>query len=102
MNFLENGFTLEQKSTFLHIAGGVLVGIASGVMTKDPWQIGNQGAVLFMFGIMSILYFIATRGLKLRSQETPEKKYGIKWYLSNGIYPYVVFWLLAWIAIYNI
>ena len=94
--------TLEQKSTAVHGIGGVLIGIISGVMTKDPYQIGNGGVLLFMLGILAILYFITQRLFKLRTLETAEQKYGAKWYLTNGFYPYAIFWLLAWIAIYNI
>ena len=94
--------TLEQKSTALHVVAGILAGIASGFMAKDPYQIGNGGIILFTLGILSILYFVSQRFFKLRSIETPEKKYGAKWYLSNGFYPYAIFWLLVWIMIYNI
>ncbi len=102
MSLLEFNLTLEQKSTFLHVAGGVLVGVASGFMTKDPYQIGSGASLGFMLSILAIVYFITQRGFNLRSHETPEQKYGVKWYLTNGVYPYVVFWLLAWIVIYNI
>ena len=66
--------TLEQKSTAIHGIGGVLIGIISGVMTKDPYQIGNGGVLLFMLGILAILYFITQRFFKLRSIETAEQK----------------------------
>ncbi|HIK00386.1 TPA: hypothetical protein H1016_02485 [archaeon] len=94
--------TLEQKSTAVHVVIGIVIGLVSGFMTKDPYQIGNGGILLFMLGILALVYFVSQRIFNLRGQETTDKKYGAKWYLSNGVYPYAIFWLLAWLIIYNI
>ena len=94
--------TLEQKSTAVHAVAGVAIGVVSGVMTKDPYQIGEGAILLFMLGILAMLYFVSQKAFNLKAQETADKKYGWKWYLSNGFWPYFIFWLLAWIAIYNI
>ena|SRR3989344_1014945 len=94
--------TLEQKSTAVHGVAGVVIGVVSGFMTKDPAQIGNGAIILFMLGVLSLLYFVSQKLFNLRGQETADKKYGWKWYLSNGFYPYTILWLLAWIAVYNI
>jgi hypothetical protein len=106
--------TLEQKSFAFHGILGVIIGVLSGIMTKDPYQIPNSGILLLTIGVLAITYYIAKRIFKLAEISTDaltsvssqklgdQKKYDFKWYLSNGVYPYLILWLLAWIIIYNI
>ena len=93
---------IDQKSTILHSTVGIGIGLLSGIMSKDPYQIGNGGIVIFMLGILALLYYVSQKFFSLKANETAEKKYGKKWYLSNGAYPYMIFWLVAWIFLYNL
>ena len=94
--------TLEQKSTAIHGIVGVGIGVLSGVLSKDPYQLANTQLVLLAVGIAAIFYFISQKLFKLKEISTEQQKYDTKWYLSNGTYPYFIFWIVAWIALYNI
>ncbi len=94
--------TLEQKSTAVHGAFGVILGVASGILSKDPYQLANTQILLLTVGVLFILYFITQKLFKLREISTEKQKYDKKWYLSNGVYPYLIFWLVVWIFVYNL
>ena len=94
--------TVEQKSTALHGIIGVGIGIASGVLSKDPYQMPNTQILLLTLGVLLILYYVSQKLFKLREISTEQQKYDKKWYLSNGVYPYLIFWIVAWILVYNI
>ncbi len=94
--------TLEQKSFTFHGVIGIVFGVLSGIMSKDPYQIPGSQILVLTLGVLFILYYASQRIFKLRELSTEQKKYDFKWFASNGIYPYLVFWLLAWIVIYNV
>lgn len=94
--------TIEQKSTTVHAVLGIAIGVLAGIMSKHPYQIATGGILMFTIGVLLLLYFVMQKLFGLKALETPDKKYGAKWYLSNGAYPYLIFWLLAWIVLYNI
>lgn len=94
--------TLEQKATALHGVLGAGIGVLSGLLSKDPYQLPNSQIILLVLGALAILYFVTQRLFKLREIMAEPQKYGAKWYLSNGAYPYLIFWLVVWIAVYNL
>ncbi|HIK02955.1 TPA: hypothetical protein H1012_03875 [archaeon] len=94
--------TVEQKSTALHGILGTGIGIASGVMSKDPYQLPNLQILLLSLGVLFILYYVSQKLFKLREMSSEQMKYDAKWYLGNGAYPYIIFWIVTWILVYNI
>ena len=96
------GLTLDQKSTTINGIVGAVIGVASGILSKDPYQIPNLQILLLAVGVSAILYFITQKILNLKALSTEQVKYGGKWFLAHGAYPYFLVWLVAWVAIYNL
>jgi len=89
--------TMEIKVTVIHAIGGAIVGYVSSMLSS------NLITVLFaaacVFGMMTATQWIF--GLK-PTEEKGVKKYDKKWFLSNAIWPYLLFWLLVWVLFYNL
>jgi len=73
-------------SLMIHAPVAIAVGWLSAFL--DHWVAGVIGiAVLFACGYVS---------------EKLAKKKGIKWWLANGIFIYVMFWLISWTVFLNL
>lgn len=90
--------TIEFKCAVIHLVVGSIVGFISSLLTSN-WVI-----LLMMLVVLFATGQVAERILKYGEEKTPsgEKKYGGKWWLSNGVWPYIIFWLFVWIIFYNI
>lgn len=90
-------FTMEVKSTIINAIGGAIVGYVSGHLTS------NLITVLFaaacVFGMMKATQWIFGLAPK---EERGVMKYDNKWFLSNAIWPFALFWLLVWVLFYNL
>lgn len=102
MNPLKD-FTLEKKLTLINTIAGILVGLLSGFLSIDPYQV-SSGILVFM----AVVFYITTGQIfqhvfdvGKKKEEDKDKEYGIKWWLSNSGMMYFGFWLLSWIFIYN-
>ena len=87
--------TMEEKSFIVHTLGGVSVGFISAFLSG----MSLTGTQVLLFAVV-ILYGIGMgfrRGLKL-----DPAKYNFRWWLANGIYPYMCFWLFVWILLTNL
>lgn len=90
--------TLELKVVLIHVAIGAIIGVISSYLST------NFTAVLMAIVVLLAMRTI-TKQVTLKAKETDSDKtptYDTKWWLSNGLYPYVVFWLLIWILFYNL
>jgi len=87
--------TLEVKSMLVHILIGGIIGFISS-------QLHSNYIVLMMMLVVLLATGQLTQYL-LKIKTTEEgKKYDRKWWLSNGGWQYVTFWLLTWILFLNI
>ena len=92
-------WTPELKSTLVHAAVGSLVGLVSSVLTSGKLAL-----------IMMVVFSWATgQGIQkftkwhpLEKQEDGTEKRTKKWWLANGFYPFIIFWLFCWVLFYNI
>jgi len=78
--------TLDEKIYYGHILAGTLVGVGCGYL--------GSGAAVGMLGLaaMFLFWFGLKKALKLEKDN--------KWWLSNGIWPYVMFWLFTWALVF--
>ena len=78
--------TLDEKIYYGHILLGVVMGTVCGILGSGP-AVGLIGIFpLFAF------WFGTKKALKLEKDN--------KWWLSNGIWPYVMFWLFIWALVF--
>ncbi len=94
---------LEQKSVIIHSVSGTLVGILSGYLSSDPYQLSSGLILILMLIFLWITGEAVQFAFKLKKEKDSEgkKKYDMKWWMSNGGLIYMGFWLIAWIIMYN-
>ncbi len=73
-------------SLIIHTVAAILVGWLSSLLSI--WIAGLTGIVV----LLGCGYF----------SERVTKKKGIKWWFANGIFIYLMFWLISWIVFINI
>jgi len=80
--------SLDEKIYYAHIVLGALMGILCGYMGSGS-TVGLLGlAVLFAF------WGGLKKALKLDKDN--------KWWLGNGVWPYVMLWLFVWALVFYI
>jgi len=82
--------TLEDKSFVLHSTTGAAMGLVSTLLPKEA---AGMLAIMLMYGIWAAFRHV----MKL-----DPKTHGTKWWLGNGLYPYLIIWLFVWVFAYNI
>ena len=82
---MEFKLTIEEKSYYAHIAAGVVMGILCAFLGKGTPLVLLGFVVLYLFGLAF------RRGLKLDKEQ-----YNDKWWLGNGVFAYIMFWLFFW------
>ncbi|MFH1425031.1 MAG: hypothetical protein ABIG20_05200 [archaeon] len=90
--------TMELKTMLIHIVMGIIIGYVSNMLTSNIVILFMMIVVLFATGQAVQKAF----SLKPETSASGEKKYDRKWWLSNGAYPYIVFWIFIWILFYNL
>jgi len=88
---MEFKLTIEEKSYYAHIVAGILMGLLCAVL--------GTGVPLVVFGFV-VLYLFGygfRRGMKLDREQ-----YNDKWWLGNGVFAYIVFWLFFWALAYHL
>lgn len=74
-------------SIILHLVTGIIAGYLSFVLGRTLYAVGIAILILIISG------FAAQKIVKQK---------GIKWWLGNGAILYLFFWLISWIAFYNL
>lgn len=78
--------TLDEKIYYAHIVLGIVMGAVCGYL-------GSGAAVsLLGLGTLVVFWFGLKKALKLEKDN--------KWWLGNGIWPYVMFWLFVWALVF--
>lgn len=77
--------TDELKSTVLHFLAGILMGFIS-------FKLGRNAGIA-----VSILAAFALSKLTLIAFKSKEKK----WWLGNGLWPYLTSWIASWTIFIN-
>ena len=93
--------TLEFQVTLIHVLVGATVGYLSSLLSRNSYALLLMVFVLWVLGQAVEKGFKLEKGKKVREEEKAEE-YSLKWWLSNGIYPYLIFWLFVWIIFYNL
>ena len=94
---------IEQKSVIIHAIIGVIIGAVSGILSSDPYQVGNGFIFLLMLVVLVVTGQLVQKLFNLADEKTPEgdKKYDFKWWMMQGGLIYVGFWLIVWVLFYN-
>lgn len=87
--------TIELKMTLVYVILGAVVGVLSSYVYN------NIIVLLMALTILIATIQVLQRVLKLEKKEGSEQ-YTPKWWLANGAYPYLIFWLFVWIIFYNL
>ena len=93
--------TLELQVTLIHVFVGAAVGFSSSLLSRNSYALLLAVFVLWVLGQAVEKGYKLEKGKKVREHEKAEE-YSFKWWLSNGIYPYLIFWLFVWIIFYNL
>ena len=78
--------TLDEKIYYAHIILGAVMGIICGYLGGAP-HIGLLG-----IGVLLLFWSGLRKALKLDKDN--------KWWLGNGVWPYVMFWLFVWALVF--
>jgi len=87
--------SIELKVTIIHVILGAFVGFLSSYLYSN-WVV-----LLMALAILLAAGQVLQRVMKLEKKEGSER-YTTKWWLANGAYPYLIFWLFVWIIFYNL
>lgn len=91
--------TLELKTTLIHVVAGCILGFVSSLLTNNLIVLAMMLVAMLATGqVVQRVFNIKPA----KDEKTGSMKYDKKWWLSNGVYPYVIFWLLVWILFYNL
>ncbi len=82
--------TAEDKSFIVSTIAGTAAGLLSVYLT------GIQALIVSIIAL-KLLQTAVTKALPLDAEQKE-----FKWWAANGIYPYVIFWVVAWILAKNI
>lgn len=77
----------EKISVLLHSATGIIAGVVSNFLGAPVYALGAAIIVLYATG---------------RTTEFVAEKEGFKWWLGNGVVPFLFIWLISWILLFNI
>ena len=77
----------ENKSFSVHIIAGILAGVLSFFLDNQAY------ALLAMVVVAAVLVKALERFLG---------KEKIKWWLTNGLWIYLLLWVISWTVLYNI
>ncbi len=81
--------TLEEKSFILHSTAGAAMGLVSIFLPK-------QAAGILAIAVMYAVWVVFRQSMKL-----DPKTHGVKWWLGQGVYPFLTLWLFVWVLAYN-
>jgi ABC-type branched-subunit amino acid transport system permease subunit len=92
-------WTPELKSTLVHALVGSIVGLVSSFLTSGKLALAML--LVFSWATGQAIQKFSKWQPKV-AQSNGVEKYQTKWWLGNGFYPFLIFWLFCWVLFYNI
>lgn len=77
----------EKISVLIHAATGVGAGIISSLLANPMYNLA--AALVILFGTGKVTEFVAERE-------------DFKWWIGNGVVPYIFLWLISWVFLFNL
>jgi len=91
-------FDNDLQIMLIHVVAGGFLGFYSSTLSNNFIALGLAVVLLIALGQIIQRVYKIVPGKKSEKGEA----YGFKWWLSHGVYPFLIFWLFMWIVFYNL